>query len=73
VNELLAKEIVQKVNKRRINNQVIAARKLSSGEIALYIEDKEAHTRLKTNTTWAKVLSSQAQVKAKMYKVLLKS
>jgi hypothetical protein len=60
VNELSAKEIVQKVNKGRINNQVIAARKLPSGEITLYIEDKEARTRLKTNTTWAKVLSLQA-------------
>ena len=73
VNELSAKEIVQKVNEGRINNQVIAARKLPSGEIALYTEDKEARTRLKTNTTWAKVLSSQAQVKAKTYEVLLKS
>jgi hypothetical protein len=58
VNELLAKEIVQKVNKRRINNQVITARKLSSGEITLYIKDKEACIRLKINTTWVKVLSS---------------
>jgi protein required for attachment to host cells len=57
VNELLAKEIVQKVNKGRINNQVIVARKLLLGEITLYTEDKEACTRLKTNTIWAKVLS----------------
>jgi hypothetical protein len=51
VNKLLAKEIIQKVNKGRINNQVIAARKLLSREIALYIENKEAHIRLKINTT----------------------
>ena len=51
MNELSAKEIVQKVNEGRINNQVIAARKLLSEEIALYTEDKEACTRLKTNTT----------------------
>jgi hypothetical protein len=51
VNELSAKEIIQKINKGRINNQVIATRKLLLGEIVLYIEDKEAHTRLKTNTT----------------------
>jgi hypothetical protein len=72
VNKLLAKEIIQKINKGRINNQVIAARKLLLGEIVLYIKDKEAYTRLKTNTTWAKVLSLQAQMKAKTYKVLLK-
>ena len=51
VNELSVKEIVQKVNKGRIDNQVIAARKLLSGEIVLYIKDKEAYTRLKANTT----------------------
>jgi hypothetical protein len=51
VNELLAKEIIQKVNKGRINNQVIAARKLLLGEITLYIENKEAYTRLKINIT----------------------
>jgi len=50
VNKLSVKEIVQKVNKGRIDNQVIAARKLLLGEIVLYIEDKEACTRLKANT-----------------------
>jgi hypothetical protein len=49
VNKLLAKEIVQKVNKGRINNQEIIARKLLLGEIALYIKDKKAYIRLKTN------------------------
>ena len=73
VNELSVKEIVQKINKERINNQVIAARKLLLEEIILYIENKEACTRLKANTIQVKVLSSQAQVKAKTYKVLLKS
>jgi len=73
VNKLSVKEIVQKVNEGRIDNQVIVARKLLLREIALYIEDKEAYIRLKANTTWAKVLSSQAQVKAKTYEVLLKS
>jgi hypothetical protein len=51
VNELLTKKIIQKVNKGRINNQIIAARKLLLGEIVLYIEDKEACIRLKINTT----------------------
>jgi len=48
--ELLVKEIVQKVNERRIDNQVIVARKLLLEEIILYIEDKEARIRLKANT-----------------------
>ena len=73
VNELSTKEIVQKVNEGRVDNQVIAARKLPSGEIALYTEDKEARTGLKENTTWAKALSSEAQVKTRTYEVLLKS
>ena len=51
MNELLVKEIIQKVNKERIDNQVIVARKLLLEEIALYIKDKEARTRLKANTT----------------------
>ena len=51
VNKLLIKEIVQKVNERRVDNKVIAARKLPSGEIALYTEDKEACMGLKENTT----------------------
>jgi hypothetical protein len=73
VNELSIKEIVQKVNEGRVDNQVIAARKLPSGEIALYTEDTKARTGLKENTTWAKALSSQAQVKTRTYEVLLKS
>jgi len=73
VNELSIKEIVQKVNEGRVDNQVIAARKLLSGEIALYTEDTKARTGLKENTTWAKALSSQAQVKTRTYEVLLKS
>ena len=73
MNELSIKEIVQKVNEGRADNQVIAARKLLSGEIALYTEDTKARTGLKENTTWAKALSSQAQVKTRTYEVLLKS
>jgi hypothetical protein len=57
VNKLSIKEIVQKVNKGRIDNQVIVVRKLLLREIALYIEDTKAYTRLKENTTWAKALS----------------
>jgi len=51
VNELSIKEIVQKINKGRVDNQVIAARKLLSREIALYTEDTKACTGLKENTT----------------------
>jgi hypothetical protein len=40
-----------------MDNQVIAARKLLSGEIALYIEDTKACIELKENTTWAKALN----------------
>ena len=49
--ELSVKEIVQKINEGRIDNQVIVVRKLLSGETALYTEDKEARTRLKANIT----------------------
>jgi len=52
---------------------VIAARKLLLREIALYTEDTKACTGFKENTTWAKALSLQAQVKTRMYEVLLKS
>jgi hypothetical protein len=51
VNKLLAKEIIQKINKGKINNQVIVIRKLLLGEIALYIKNKEAYIRLKINIT----------------------
>jgi len=57
VNELSIKEIVQKVNEGRVDNQMIAARKLLSEEIALYTEDTKACTGLKENITWAKALS----------------
>ena len=73
MNELSIKKIVKKVNKRRIDNQVIAARKLLLKKIALYTEDIKACTGLKENTTWAKALSSQAQIKTRTYEVLLKS
>jgi len=52
---------------------VIAARKLLLEEIALYIENTKAYIGLEENTTWAKALSSQAQVKTRTYEVLLKS
>ena len=51
MNELSIKEIIQKVNEGRVDNQVIAARKLLLKKIALYTEDIKACTGLKENTT----------------------
>ena len=73
VNDLPIIEIVDKANLSYTEKKVIAARKLPSGEIAIFAENKEARTELQENTTWVKSLSLEAQIKTRAYEVLLKA
>jgi hypothetical protein len=76
VNNLPLKEIIKKINQGNEGThpaqQILAAKRLPQGEIALYTEKAEVRTMLQGDQIWAKAISPLAQVKGRTYEVLVK-
>lgn len=64
------KELIEQLNAVEMEGEVVAVRKLQSGDVVLTTDEEQTRTRWCTDTKWLTVLGEEARIKRREFAIL---